>query len=254
MIFLQLIVDSTLLALMLTPVYSQVNPVAMVVDYNNHQSTQSAQQTLAAQLLEPLLVRRRPERILVLKHAVATDLPLESTNFAQIVRLSTEEFSEDAMLRCRLAALPFEEAAFDLVILHHLVNDGTEPLLAEALRVMIEGGDIVISGLNSSGLRNRVGNRKRRLPALKLDRICSFLKSQSFNIEQCLLTGLGGFSRPAPRATWHGLGFPFADRAVLHGHHQSNIKNASILRFKNTKRSGIASAALDGCSSREAAS
>jgi SAM-dependent methyltransferase len=209
---------------------------------------------LAAQLLQPLLTRRRPERILVLKHARATDLPLESANSSQIVRLSTEEFSEDAMLRCRLAALPFEEAAFDLVILHHLVNDGMEPFLAEALRVMIEGGDIVISGLNSSGLRNRIGNRNRRLPALKLDRICNFLKSQSFNVEQCLLMGLGGFSRPAPRATWHGLGFPFADRVVLHGHHQSNIKNASTLRFERAKRSGIASAALDGCSSREAAS
>ena len=239
---------------MLTPVYSQVNPVAMVVDYSNHQSTQSAQQTLAAQLLQPLLVRRRPERILVLKHAAATDLPLESTNFAQIIRLSTEEFSDDAVLSCRLAALPFEQAAFDLVILHHLVNDGTESLMAEALRVMIEGGDIVISGLNSSGLRNRIGNRKRHVPALKLDRICSFLKSKSFNVEQCLLMGLGGFSRPAPRATWHGLGFPFADRVVLHGHHQSNIKNGSILRFKRTKRSAITSAALDGCSSREAVS
>ena len=239
---------------MLMPVYSQVNSVAMVVDYNNHQSTQSAQHTLAAQLLEPLLARRRPERVLVLKHAAAADLPLEPVNSAQIVRLSTEEFSENSLLSCRLTALPFEEAAFDLVILHHLVNDGTEPFLAEALRVMIEGGDIVISGLNSSGLRNRIGNRKQRLPALKLDRICNFLKSQSFNVEQCLLMGWGGFSHPAPRATWHGLGFPFADRAVLHGHHQSNIKNASILRFKNKKHSGVAAAALNGCSSREAAS
>jgi len=226
----------------------------MVVDYNNHRSTQSAQQTLAARLLQPLLARRRPQRVLVLKQADATDLLLESVNSTQIVRLSTDEFSTDAMLRCRLTELPFEEAAFDLVILHHLVNDGSEPFLTEVLRVMIEGGDIVISGLNSSGLRNRIGNRKRRLPALKLDKVCNFLNSQSFNVEQCLLMGLGGFSRPAPRATWHGLGFPFADRAVLHGHHQSNIKNASILRFKRTNRSGIASAALDGCSRREAVS
>ena len=226
----------------------------MVGNYNNLQSSQSAQQTLAVQLLQPLLERRRPERILVLKHATASDLPLDPVKHAQIVRLSTEEFSAEAEVSCRLSALPFEEAAFDLVILHHLVTDGAEPFFSEALRVMIEGGDVVISGLNSSGLRNRIGNRNRRLPALKLDRVCSTLKSQSFNVEQCLLMGLGGFSRPAPKATWHGLGFPFADRAVLHGHHQSNIKNASILRFKRTKRSGIASAALNGCSSREAVS
>ena len=140
-----------------------------------------------------------------------------------------------------------------LVILHHLVNDGSEPFLTEALRVIIEGGDIVISGLNSSGLRNRIVNRKQQVPALKLDRICKFLKGRSFNIEQCLLMGLGGFSRPAAKPTWHGFGLPFADRVVLHGHHQSHIQNARILRFRQLK-SGGTPAALDGCSSREAVS
>ena len=223
----------------------------MVVDYTNHQSTQSAQQTLAGQLLQPLLAKRRPKRILVLKHAKATDLPLEPAGSAQIIRLSTELNSPAAVLKCRIDALPFEEAVFDLVILHHLVNDGSEPLLSEAMRVMIAGGDIVISGLNSSGLRNRIGNRKHNIPALKLDRVCNYLKSRSFKVEQCLLMGLGGLSRPAPRATWHGLGFPFADRVVLHGHHQSNIMNASILRFNKAKPASLSSAALDGCSNRE---
>ena len=189
----------------------------------------------------------------MLKHAGAGDLQLDTVNSAQIIRLSTEEFCPGTAPRCRITALPFEEAAFDLVILHHLVTDGSEPFWAGALRVMAAGGDIVISGLNSSGLRNRIVNRKHQVPALKLDRICKFLKSQSFNIEHCLQMGLGGFSRPAPRATWHGLGLPFADRVMLHGHHQSNIKNASILRFKKVQHAGRASAALDGYSSREAA-
>ena len=239
---------------MLTPVYRQVNSVAMVVDYTQDQSSLSAQQKLVAKLLQPLLARRRPARILVLKHAEATDLPLDVVNSAQVIRLNTGESSADVMLRCRLSALPFEEAVFDLVILHHLVVDGSEELFAEALRVLTAGGDIVISGLNSSGLRNRIVNRKQRVPALKLDRICKFLKSESFNIEQCLLMGLGGFSRPAPKATWHGFGLPFADRVVLHGHHQSKINNAHILRFRQIKTAGRATAALDGCSSREAAS
>jgi len=182
------------------------------------------------------------------------DLPLEPVNNAQLIRLSADESSNDSMLRCRISALPFEEAAFDLVILHHLVADGSEVYLSEALRVLAAGGDIVISGLNSSGLRNRIVNRKRQVPALKLDRICKFLKSRSFNIEQCLLMGFGGFSRPAPKATWHGLGLPFADRVVVHGHHQSNMHNAHILRFRQIKSAGRTSAALDGCSSREAAS
>ena len=225
----------------------------MVIDNNHHQPTHPAQQSLAGQLLQPLLARRRPERILVLKHADAGDLSIEPVNPAQLIRLNTDELSPDALLQCRFDALPFEDESFDLVVLHHLVHDGSEPFLNETLRVMAAGGDIVISGLNSSGFRSRFVNRKRRLPALNLDSVCSFLKSNSFKIEQCLLMGLGGCSKPAPKAMWHGLGMPFADRVVFHGHHQSNIKNASVLRFKQVQQAGLASAALDSCS-RKAAS
>jgi len=239
---------------MLRLVFRLVNSVAMEVDYTRDQSSRSAQQKLAAQLLKPLLAKRRPARILVMKHSGAEDPPLELAGSAQVIRLSTDEFSADARLRCRISALPFEEAAFDLVILHHLVADGGERFMAEALRTLAKGGDIVISGLNSSGWRNQIINRNKKVPALKLDRVCKYLKSRSFNIEQCLLMGLGGFSRPAPKATWHGLGLPFADRAVIHGHHQSNITNAHVLRFRQIKSAGRTSAALDGCSSREAAS
>jgi SAM-dependent methyltransferase len=239
---------------MLTFVYGQVKSNTMVTGHNSQKSSQSAQQRLAGQLLQPLLAKRRPGRILVLKHATASDLPLDPVRPAQVVRLSTADYAADELVRCRLMALPFEEAAFDLVILHHLVNDGSEAFLPEAMRVIAAGGDIVISGLNSSGWRHRFGNRKREVAALKLDRICKVLKAQSFNIEQCLLMGLAGFSKPAPKATWHGLGFPFADRVVVHGHHQSNIGNASILRFKQAKAVSITPATLDGCSSREAVS
>ena len=237
---------------MLTSVYRQVNVANMVFTHTTQQSARAAQQALVSQLLQPLLARRRPRRILLLKHASAGELQLETSSEAQIVRLSTQDRARDAQLHCRMDALPFEKAAFDLVILHHLVGDGSEPFLAEAFRVMASGGDVVISGLNSTGLRNRIVNCKQQMPALKLDKVCNLLKSQSINIELCLLMGMGGFSRPAPHATWHGLGFPFADRVVLHGHHQSNIKNTNILRFKRVQTAGLVSAALDGCSKREA--
>jgi len=226
----------------------------MAIDYTHYQPALSAQQKLAVQLLQPLLARRRPARILVLKLAGANDLPLEPLGATQqVIRLSSDDACSDAGLRCRIAALPFESATFDLVILHHLIADGSEDCLAEALRVLAAGGDIVISGLNSSGLRNRIANRKYRVPALRLDRICRFLKSRSFNVEQCLLMGFGGFSRPTAKPTWHGFGLPFADRVALHGHHQSKIHNGRVLRFREMKTAGRAPAALDGCS-REAVS
>jgi len=239
---------------MLTAVYRQANSAFMVVAQTNHQPDQTAQQALVAQLLGPLLARRRPARVLVLKHADASDLTLETVGPVQIVRLSTNENDADALMKCRLGSLPFEEAAFDLVVLHHLLSDGDEAFMTETLRVLSAGGDLVISGLNSSGMLNRFGNRQHKVPALKLNRICHFLKAHSFKVENCLLTGLAGMSRPAPRATWYGLGFPFADRVVVHGHHQSNISNVSILRFKQMRASRVTSAALDGVSSRKAAS
>ena len=226
----------------------------MVATPTDNNQAQSAQQKLASRLLLPLLARRRPARVLVVKDASAGDLPLELVRPAHVVRLSTDRYCNDAVIHCRLVALPFEEAAFDIVILHHVVSDGNEEFLNEILRVLVAGGDLVISGLNSSGLRNRFVNRNRQVPALKLDRVCNFLKTRSFNVEQCLLMGIGGFSKPAPRATWHGLGLPFADRVVLHGHHQSNIDIGSILRFRQARPSRVASAALDGVSSRAAAS
>ena len=103
-------------------------------------------------------------------------------------------------------------------------------------------------------LRYRIVNRKRELAALKLDKVCHALKSRSFTVEQCLVMGLGGFSKPAPKATWHGLGFPFADRAVLHGHHHSNITSGRILRFKPARAVGLTTTAADGVSHLEIAS
>jgi SAM-dependent methyltransferase len=226
----------------------------MIVAQTNHQASQSDQQTLVVQLLKPLLARRRPQRILVIKHAGTRDLPLALACPAQVVRLSNQNSTADAMVRCRISALPFEESAIDLVILHHLVGDGGESFLHEILRVMAPGGDLVISGLNSSGLRNRIGNRHHQLPALHVNSLCAFLKSQSFLIENCLLMGMAGLSWPAPRATWYGLGLPFADRVVLHGHHQSNFKNTSILSFKKIRSTRVVPATLDVVSNRKAAS
>ena len=205
------------------------------------------------------MAKRRPERVLVLKHAGADDLALEPVNPVQIIRLSTDQASTDAMVRCRLGALPFEAASFDLVVLNQLISDGSEAVMQAALQVLVAGGDLVISGLNSAGLQYRIRNRENQFPGLRINRIVAHLKSESFNIEHCLRMGLAGLSRPTPRncghgESWHGLSMPFADHVVLHGHHQSNIQNASILRFKQVKRSRVSSAALDGVSSRKAVS
>lgn len=249
---------------MLTLVSGQVNSVAMVDVQSHHCTTQSAQQLLASELLHPLMAKRRPERVLVLKHAGADELALHTLSPVQIIRLSAGEAAgdktgADAVLSCRLSALPFEEASFELVVLQQLVSDGNEPVMRSALRVLAAGGDLVIIGLNSAGLQYRFRNRQDQFPGLRINRVIEHLKSKSFNIMQCLRMGLAGRSPPAGKnrrhgGGWHGLVMPFADHVALHGHHQSNIENASILRFKQARRRRVSSAALDGVSSRKAAS
>ena len=188
-----------------------------MVDTNrNHRPVQPAQQLLSTQLLMPILTQRRPQRVLVMKHTQAGKLALETPVSTQLIRLSEEQHGSDAVLHCRLEALPFEDDVFELVVVHHLISDAGDRILAEALRVLAPGGDVVISGLNSTGLRYRFGNRKNRFPGIRLDRVFNQLKSESLEIKECKLMGIAGLSRPAPKAAWHGLGFPFADRVALH--------------------------------------
>ena len=239
---------------MLTPVSCQVNALAMVDVQSLQNSAQTAQQLLTMTLLQPLLETRRPERVLLLNHEAADSVSMVPTRLAQIISMSSDECDVNSGVRGRLSALPFGDETFDLIVLQHLVEGRGCEVLREAIRVLAPAGDIVISGLNATGLRYRLGNRKHRFPGLDTDRIIEHLKSQSFKINRCLSTGLAGLSRPLPKDRWHGLMLPFADRVVLHGHHHSNIANASILRFKSPQRSRVASAALDGVSSRKIAS
>jgi len=231
-----------------------------MVDVQSHQeSTRTAQQTLLAGLLQPLLESRRPQQVLVLQHAAVGDLEMTPLSPAQVIRMSTDMQAENAVLQGRLGALPFGNETFALIVLQHLVGDGREAVLREALRVLAPGGDLLISGLNSTGLRYRCGNRAEQFPGLRLNRVSCFLKSQSFKIERCLRMGLAGMSRPVqkdsgPGNHWAGLVLPFADWVVLHGHHQSHIGNAGILRFRRVQRGRVSSTALDGVSSRKAAS
>jgi SAM-dependent methyltransferase len=235
---------------MLTLVSCQVNCIAMV-DVQRHQYTRSsAQQSLTAGLLQPLLQKRRPQRMLVLKHALAGELQFEAKNPLQTIVLSGDMKAEKAEVHARLSALPFEDKTFEVVVLQNLVSDGSEAVLSETLRVLAPAGDIIISGINSAGLLFRLFNRADDFPGLKTNRIIDHLKSQSFNIEHCLCMGLANQSWPGAKEFQHGLTLPFADRVAIHAHDQSSANGASILRFKRARPQRVASAALDGISNR----
>ncbi len=212
-------------------------------------SDQTAQQILKADILQPILLRRRPQRVLVLGHARADDVPLESTGRAQIISLGANNPAH-VPLRCRIEALPFGDTVFELVVLQHLVHDGSEAVFCEALRVLKPGGDLVISGLNASGLRYLLGKRQACLPGLRIHPVMQQLTVESFIIVRCLRTGLLGLSRPASLDSWHGLVLPFVDHIVLHALHHSGVASGNVLRFKQAQAGGVVSAAFEICSDR----
>src|SRR5690606_27613943 len=108
-----------------------------MVDHQLSQALkQTAQQALTARLLQPLLKKRRPQRVLVLKHALAAGVSVDLGTASEVLNVSSDEHASDAAVQARLSALPFEGETFDLVVLQHLINDGDEAVLTEAIRVL----------------------------------------------------------------------------------------------------------------------
>jgi len=238
---------------MLMPAACQVNRENMTVTAFGPPG-QSAQRLLKAEVLQPLLERRRPRRVLLLRHALAADMTLESSWPMQVIRLGDGDGPADRPLRCSLAALPFEAGLFDLVVLLHLVGDGSEAVFDEALRVLLPGGELVVSGLNANGMRYRLGNRAERFPGIRMHKVIGRLKSRSFVVVRCLRAGLMGLSEPILPCDWHGLVLPCADHIVLHAHHHCGSTDGNVPRFQRVRATGATSVAFESCSNRVTAS
>ena len=70
------------------------------------------------------------------------------------IRLCQDESRSDCRkVRCETSQLPFQDGTFNMVVLHHVVADGSEPELAEAVRVLARNGVLILLGLNRMGWR-----------------------------------------------------------------------------------------------------
>lgn len=243
-----------LFGLMLTPVQQQVNHFAMADVRSTNNVDQAAQQALATRLLQPLMERRRPQRVLILKHEASPELVIHAGSSAEVVRLSNEVKPENAQIIARLNAMPFEDVTFDLVIIQHLISDGTEEVLAEATRVLAPGGDMVISGLNRYGLRYHSERKTKRYPGIKINRTIFHLNSNLFTIKHCLRSGFLGMSRPLAHESLSGVTLPFADRVVLHARHRSGGQPMRLADLKSARAASVASVALNGLRNRNSSS
>lgn len=212
---------------------------------------QTAQQSLTNRLLAPLIKKRRPQRVLLLKHALAADIICDCSESTEVINLSNEERADGAQIFARLSALPFEDVAFDLIVLQHLISDGNEVVMAEAMRVLAPGGDIIISGLNYAGLRYHSSNRSNQFPAIKINKASHLLKSNSFNITHSLRSGFAGLSWPKADSGWSSSSLPFTDRVALQAHHRSGQHTVQLSSLDKVRSASVSTAVFDAVSRRK---
>jgi SAM-dependent methyltransferase len=147
---------------------------------------------------------------------------------------------------CATDALPFQDRAFRVVVLHHLVGDGSEPELAEAVRVLSNDGVLLVLGLNRMGWRYRRQKRVRRFPGLAPMAVQKRLEELEMRVQGCAGAGLAGHERPAFISTGlRSLALPVADVVLLQARHQDNPM-VTPLKFRKTRRAVVQSAAASG--------
>lgn len=171
----------------------------------------------------------------------------ESEAFGVSISLSADRAGESGQRVCCVSSsLPFQDRVFRVVVLHHLIGDGSEPELEEACRVTAHSGVLILLGLNRAGWRYRTQGSIRRLPGLaplavreQLERLG--MKMQGF-------AGAGLLGQRKPRFMNEGLGSlgaPLADVVILQAAHRDS-RGVTPLRFRKPRASVVQSAPIRG--------
>lgn len=149
-------------------------------------------------------------------------------------------------VRCRSAQLPFQEGVFNMVVLHHVIGDGDEPELAEAVRVLARNGVLLLLGLNRMGWRYRAQEGSPRLPGLAPLKVKLRLDAIDMVMQGFAGAGLAGRQRPAfLNDGLLGLATPFADLVLLQAHRRGS-PGVTPLRFRKPRSAVVQSAPIRG--------
>jgi len=147
---------------------------------------------------------------------------------------------------CESSQLPFQERVFSAVVLHHVVQDGSEAELAEAVRVLRRGGVLLVLGLNRYGWQYRSQDASRRLPGFAPLQLRARLQQLGMVIQGFAGAGLAGRGAPAFMSRGAGtLGLPFADLVLLQARH-SDSPEITPLRFRKPRAGVVQSAPMQG--------
>jgi len=163
------------------------------------------------------------------------------------VSLNQDECSGmDQKIQCESDQLPFQDGAFQMVVLHHVVSNGREAELTEAVRVLARDGVLILLGLNRMGWRFRTQGRIRRLPGMAPLRVKTRLEELRMTMQGFAGAGLAGMNRPVwMHSGFSSLGAPVADLVLLQARH-ANSPEVTPLRFRKSRSGIVQSAAMRG--------
>jgi len=100
------------------------------------------------------------------------------------IRLNQDESTlSEQRIRCDSGQLPFQDKVFQSVVLHHVVSDGSELELEEAVRVLARDGVLLVLGLNRMGWRYRFQERSGPLPGLSPLKVKARLESLQMTMQ-----------------------------------------------------------------------
>ncbi len=139
----------------------------------------------------------------------------------------------DQPILCETASLPFQDSVFSMVVLHHVVSDGKESELDEAVRVLARDGVLIILGINRMGWRFRSQGRLRRLPGIAPLKVKSRLDRLDMTMQGFAGAGLLGLRRPVCMSSGlAGLGSPIADVVLLQARHRGGPEMTPLTRSR----------------------
>ena len=149
-------------------------------------------------------------------------------------------------VQCASRQLPFQDRAFSMVVLHHVIGSGEEAELAEAVRVLSGQGVLLLLGLNSMGWRYRRQDEIRHLPGIRPLRVRSRLEGLGMTLHGFAGAGLAGGKRPEfMGAGLSSLAAPLADVVLLQARHRGGPE-VTPLRLGKTRSTVVQSAPMRG--------
>ena len=143
------------------------------------------------------------------------------------------ETGPEQPILCGTASLPFQENVFSMVLLHHVVSNGVEPELDEAVRVLARDGVLLILGINRLGWRFRTQDRFRTLPGISPLKVKTQLDRLDMDLQNFAGAGLFGLKRPVFMGSGLArLGSPIADVVLVHARHRSGPEMTPLNRSR----------------------